>query len=480
MPKARFEVSDEGMRLLNEGRPPWSLVKELVQNAWDEAPEATVCNVSILPDTTPTGRHRKGRSIIRVEDDGSGFANIADAYTLMGDTAKRGNPNKRGRFNLGEKEMVSVAISAKISTVGKDVVFPERRVGGRKVADNDRTRGTVVELVMPWDEKERDEIVNMLLKFRPPSDCRLRVNDVEVVRNEPSEVHECTLDTVIQDGLGAPLRPTRRKTSIEIHEQLVDAETAWLFEMGIPIQPTELAYDVDVQQKVPMPPKRDTVRQSYLQDISAETLNAMADEMEGSDFGATWVRDALEDDRTEPSTVKRTVDQRYGDKVTFWSSNRDANMKATEQGYEVLHGRSMSKAEREAIKEHGGVRTANDLFGRMDFGIAPTSVEPDDVKRDFADWVRGLARVCGIIPSVVFNHHETNVVATCSGAGRRPTLSFNTYHLGDEWFAKREWPQFELVVHELGHAVADTPMEHGPSWGNACAEVAGKISASLY
>lgn len=59
---------------------------------------------------------------------------------------------------------------------------------------------------------------------------------------------------------------TRRKTRIDILEQ-ADENSAWIYEMGIPIQATTLPYDVDVQQKVPMPPNRNTVPAAYLQDI---------------------------------------------------------------------------------------------------------------------------------------------------------------------------------------------------------------------
>ena len=38
-------MSHEGMREQHAGRAPWELVKELVQNAGDEAPEATVCRI---------------------------------------------------------------------------------------------------------------------------------------------------------------------------------------------------------------------------------------------------------------------------------------------------------------------------------------------------------------------------------------------------------------------------------------------------
>ena len=114
----RFAISTQGMRELHVDRPPWMLVKELIQNAWDEAPEATVCRVRVKPEVRP------GVAQVVVEDDGPGFADIADAFTLMKPTPKRMDPTRRGRFNIGEKEVVSVALEAEIRTVGWTVVFP--------------------------------------------------------------------------------------------------------------------------------------------------------------------------------------------------------------------------------------------------------------------------------------------------------------------------------------------------------------------
>ena len=109
----RFEVSTEGMRQLHEGRPLWQMVKELVANAWDE--DITTCDATIeyvLEDNNVR---------ITVTDDGKGFTDIADAYTLMAPTPKRGIPGVRGRFNIGEKELISIADTATIETVGQTV-----------------------------------------------------------------------------------------------------------------------------------------------------------------------------------------------------------------------------------------------------------------------------------------------------------------------------------------------------------------------
>ena len=111
----RFTVDTLGMRQLHQQRQPEQLVKELVQNVFDE--EAGSCAVTIQ-------REEAGVRVI-VEDDGPGFRNVSDAYTLMGDTAKRMDPERRGRFNLGEKEVLCVAAWATVETVGSMVEFPE-------------------------------------------------------------------------------------------------------------------------------------------------------------------------------------------------------------------------------------------------------------------------------------------------------------------------------------------------------------------
>ena len=103
----RFAVSHEGMQQIHAGRPPWQLLKELIQNVWNEAPQATICQVEIQPAPTSEALLR-----IRVADNGPGFANIADAWTLMAPTPKRHAPAKRGRFDMGEKELVAVAVEA--------------------------------------------------------------------------------------------------------------------------------------------------------------------------------------------------------------------------------------------------------------------------------------------------------------------------------------------------------------------------------
>ena len=148
-----------------------------------------------------------------VEDDGKGFRRIEDAYTLLGPTEKRSDPTKRGRFNLGEKELVSIAIEAKVTTVGRTVEFPPE--GGRRLRSNGRERGTRISALMPWDARQRAALVEELRTFRPAR-CALFVNGTEIPRRLPLAVRRAKLPTVIQDSPGEPLRRSTRTTDIDI------------------------------------------------------------------------------------------------------------------------------------------------------------------------------------------------------------------------------------------------------------------------
>ena len=467
MSEGRLAVSTEGMREIHAARPAWSLVKELVQNAWDEAPAATVCKVGM--------RYWSRKStLLVVEDDGPGFRDIRDAYTLMGPTYKRSDPAKRGRFNIGEKELVAVAVNGKIETVGTTIEFPKK--GGRVITKNHRKSGTLVELVMPWDGSERRLVLDMLRRFQPPADCRLIVNDHEVERREPVAVRQVRLSTVLQDGPGQPMRPTRRLTNIEILEP--QSGWGWIHEMGIPIQQTTMAYDVDIMQKVPMPPNRDTVSEAYLRDVASEVLNATHELMAGEEFAETWVRSAIEDERIEEPAVRATIKHRYGDKVAIWSTDTDANMKAAEAGYQVLHPRSMSPEERENMKQLGGLESTMQVFGRGDVAESE-NVEPNESQVAWADWVRSLGEQVGLDVTVVFiKSPGASMVADCTSNRKDPVIRFNLSKLFASWLDKRGPDQLALVIHEFGHALADTPMEHGPRWGEAACKAGAMLAAN--
>lgn len=130
-----------------------------------------------------------------------------------------------------------------------------------------------------------------------------------------------------------------------------------------------------------------------------------------------------------------------------------------------------------------GIRSARDRYGRggEETGWNLDPVEILDVHREFEKWVVELAALAGFEATVRFYRQMgTRVAATCSADTRAPVVSFNLGNrwMTPRWFSQRGPSQLALIYHELGHAEARTPMEHGPKWGEGVAVVAAKISAA--
>ena len=471
----RFTISPEGMRDLNKDRFE-GLIYELVQNVFDQD-SATTCSVRVVHNVNKGVR-------VTVTDDGDGFANPRFAYEMHGPNDNRSKAEKRGRFNAGEKQAVSVATEAKITTVGYTIEFPP--TGGRVVRRNRRTNGTEVRLLMPWSIKDAEVLREKLRLIRPPDYCTLAVNGKEVTHPAPVKVHEAVLETVIQNAPDEPMRRSRRKTRMEISNPAAEDDKARIYEMGLPVQEIDAIYDVNVMQKIPQNINRDTVKETYLQDIYAELLNAMHEEMPREEFGETWVRTAVEDNRISEGAAHMTVKQRFGEKTVIWSANRNANLEAIDQGFQVIHPRTMSKAEREHLRERGGLEPASARFGHSmgegggDSPFREVDVSDDPVKLAFADWVVELGTYVGVKVFPKFIHNtQSFALADCMRSTKHPTMRFNLARLPDEFFEPRGEEQLSLVVHELGHAVMTGEFTHGYAWGNACAKVGAMIALKM-
>jgi len=453
--KARFEVSTAGMRELQSGREPWQLSKELVSNAFDET--ATLCEVYIK-STAPR------KALLSVYDNGSGFTNIKDAWTLMGHTPKRLDPTVRGRFNIGEKEILSIAISAIIYTSGKIISFP--KTGGRQVRNNPKPfTGTRVDCILPWGNRQVETVIANLKTLLTPKEVTYTVNGETISYREPAQIVETTLDTVLQDRINEPMRATRRKTTLELYP----AESGMLYEMGIPIQSIECPYLVNVAQKVPLPPNRDVVRDSYLQDIYTTILNATAENLGDEQVSSTWVRLGVEDKDVEPEAVKAVMNKRYGNRVALWSTDQRSNERALESGYELVHGRTLSSAERQTM-ESAGLQHSSSIFP-TNWGEAedvPESEWTDGMKRVVAYTKRLSKGLLGYAVSVsMYKMVRCEVVADFSSG----LLRFNIGRLGKAWFDKITPRTTSLLLHEFAHTVGNG---HNWQYNKELEKLAGK------
>lgn len=476
MPSKRdwFAVDAEGFAALQRGREPWKLVKELVANAWDE--EITICEVEIgVPGTASSGEHpvdvkpvaRTG--LVVMDDSPTGFADLRDANTFFRRNDKRCRPDVRGRFNLGEKEILSIARWARVLTMSGCVEFCTD--GSIRRPRVKRGLGTEVKLALTWTAEERHNVADALQRFLPPEGKALVVNGVEVLYRAPEHVVECTLPTVLEDEDG--LRPTARKTTVHVHEscdvlaagaleRLAHGKSAvpaegkprgWLYEMGIPVCEIDAPYLVDVQQKIPLSTDRDTVPPAFLRDIYAEVLNVVAEKLDREVVSDTWVREATEDERAEPSAVRAVAKKRWGDRAVMWSSDPRANQDATDHGYDVVHPRTMSAAEREAFRGAGKLKPASMVFPQI--GKDVESIDRSEWTprmHEIADLTRRLA-VALLDFDVDVRFIRDREISAGGSYGAR-TVTFNLAKLTSDWHLETRAigaGHYDLILHELAH-----------------------------
>jgi hypothetical protein len=111
-----FEVDRQGLARILERKGKEFVLYELIQNAWDE-PGVTKVSVSL-------GHRGRNRALLVVEDDApEGFKDLSHAFTLFADSAKKANPEQRGRFNLGEKLVLAISDEVTIRTTKGGIRF---------------------------------------------------------------------------------------------------------------------------------------------------------------------------------------------------------------------------------------------------------------------------------------------------------------------------------------------------------------------
>lgn len=426
-----FEVSREGLRQLQAGKSKDFVVRELIQNAWDE--DISTCSLSTS--------YEKGIAHITAEDDSpEGFKDIAHAFTLFAPTYKRKNPEKRGRFNIGEKQILAVCKEAVISTTKGTIAFsPQGRIHRRLK----RKEGSIISLKLRMGKDEYEKMLDSIALYLSPEGIDFRINSVAVPYKEPHKITEAVLPTEVQKE--EKVVKAYRKTKIHIHE--ADG-IAYLYEMGLPICGIDCLYHVDVQQKVPMSIDRDRVSQSYLQKIFALVLNETYEDVPCENTSDGWVREAMSNKDVLNEAVQSVVKSRYGNKVVVATpGDRHSVDEALSHGYRVIYGSELSSPEWENIRNAGAIRSSSTVFPTA-FADDIREVEKDDNMTKVEMLAKKIAHVClGKEISVQFAKW-TGCVAQY-GYG---TLTFNVRALGRRFFNPPINARvIDLILHELAH-----------------------------
>ncbi len=448
-----FEVDRAGLAQIVRRRGPAFLALELLANAWDT--DADLVEIQFKPiDGKPL-------AYLAIKDnDPHGFEQLSDAYTLYAPSCRIGDPTKRGRFNIGEKEVLSLCQEAMLVSTKGSVIFSAD--GTRKRTTDRSDVGTLFSATVKLTRAEVREVTEAILSVLPPKGVTTTLNGTVIQTRTPRATFDVSLPTELQADDGS-LRPTKRKTAVAVIDP--NGKPSYLYELGIPV--CELPDDpwhIDVQQKVPLPRDRDAVRPSYLHKLRVAVLNHCHDHLDEEEASQSWVADALEDDDAEAPAVEAVVEKRYGKKrVVFDLHDPEATKHAASEGYAVIHGGAFGKKAWERIREGEVAKPAGQVFPTSKPEFSP---DREDALISLSEWTDGMEAVVryagkigqallGFEPvvNIVRDPHNRKFQAWYGGQ----RLSFNLLTCGHKFF--NEFPGNidavnDLLIHEFGHEFA--------------------------
>lgn len=360
-----FEVSKEGLAKLLERRGKGYAVIELIQNGLDEASQHVDVKIKAV-----TG---EARCLVEVIDDNpEGFKDLTHAYTLFAESTKSKDPEKRGRFNMGDKMFLSLCEEATIETTKGTIRFDE--LGRENFPRRKRHSGSHIYAILKLNRAEIAQTMELIRSLIIPLNVEVTLNDEPLIRPKILKQFESTLATEWADENGV-LRRSRRKTLVNIYEPK-RGEDAMLYELGIPVVETGDRWHYDVRQRVPLNLERDNVPPSYLHALRGKVLNVMADEITEDDAKEQWVRQGLEDPDISAEAVIATMEKLFGpNRVSYDPSDPEANKLAAVQGYTVVPGGSFNKETWQNVRRTGAIKPAGQVTPSMQSMMGSAAAE---------------------------------------------------------------------------------------------------------
>ena len=184
-----FTVDRKGLSVIAKSQGIARLILEPIQNAWDEQ----VTRVDLTLEPVPNKPLAK---LVVTDDSPDGFRDLADAYTLYKESYKIGDPTKRGRFNMGEKLLLSIATEATIMSTTGTVHFTEDR--GRRRSGKATAEGSILTATVRMTRDEIQEALDLASALIPPHGIDTFVNGEKLRHRNPIEHREVTLQSEIK------------------------------------------------------------------------------------------------------------------------------------------------------------------------------------------------------------------------------------------------------------------------------------------
>lgn len=441
-----FRVDRKGLAQQLERRSKVFAAFELYQNAVDTGAKRVEMTLERVDA-------RSARLAI-TDDDPDGFKDLTHAYTLFAPSEKKGDPTKRGRFNVGEKLVLAICDSATITSTKGGVRFD---AAGRSDIDitERRSRGSCFDAIIRFNKDDIADVARRIHELIVPAGVHFTFNGTEIVGRTPALTFQATLASEIANIEGNMVR-TFRKTTLALYD-VRPGEQAQIYELGIPVVEHDCRWHVDVHQKVPLNIDRDNVTPAFLRDLRTAILNNAYRVITEEDAKSTWVKEALP--HASDEAVTKVITERYGEKaVAADMSDPEGTKIAVSQDYTVVHGGSLSKAEWERVRELGLLKPAGQVTPSPKVLCGPDGEPPlDDSRitpamRRIQTYAAALGTaLLGFEPTVKFAGMPGNKAAWYGGR----TVTLNLMVLGHHWFDRPDQVAVDsLLIHEYAHELS--------------------------
>ena len=436
-----FEIDKKGLQQVQSEKDKFFIIKELVSNSFDES--ISLCTLNV-------GKTTQYQSYIEcIDNSKDGFRDLKDSYTMFAPSYKKGIINKRGRFNVGEKFALAMFKYANIKSTTGSVKFLDD--GSRKKSSIKTEMGTFFygELKLTYDEIS--DLKEKAKTIIPPEGIKYVVNGSDVNRPEIYKSFTENLPTIITDEEGNLVRSSRN-TNIELFK----TDKHFIYEMGIPVVEIDIAFSINVDQKIPLNKDRDNVSPSYLKKLKTYVLNHTSSDLTDEQTKSSWVTEALEE--ADAEAVKDVISSRFGDDaVVYDPTDLEANKKAFADDVNVITGGSFNSKVWDNIKQ---TRNEYKDFARPSGSIGKYSSPTfKSGAKEIDHYTNGMIEVihyCEQLHKYLFGvkcsvsiHNGTGALATYS----MNDIQFSYKVLGKNWFdlKKNKKRILELIIHEFGH-----------------------------
>lgn len=468
-----IEVDLKGLAKLLERKGVEWIALELIQNAWDT--ETSMVDVKLTREVGSTTA-----TLVVTDDDPNGFQEMSHAWTLFAESAKKDNPELRGRFNMGEKLVLAYCLayggSVEISTTKGTIVF---RDGERKRLRRKRDRGSQITCVMKMSKGQMNETLCKIHSLFPP--VPTWVNSTQIYVKSEILTVRLPLPTVIADEEGV-LRSRVRKTNVKIYP-VDDGDTAMIYELGIPVVETGDKWHYDVQQKVPLNMERDNVQPAYLKTVRTHVLNEMYEHLDDDDSTETWVKEASSDKRCTDGAVDKVMEGQYGESRVYYDpSDVESNKIAMSRGYTVVPQNGITKGQWSNLKRSGGLQRSGKVtptpkpFSETGEPLVTVPIEDwsysmcvvSTYAKDFAEYL-GIKQV-----SVVYANDPSWHFTAAYGSSNL-TLNWRSLKGYIEGLSPSDTVKLDSIfIHEFAHHYSSDHFSH--KFLNAACDIGAKLA----